>query len=447
MAEKKAPGKARRMTHMKVLAIAFLLAIFYIGSATFPSTVTNISHMDPTHGLAAIYDAQNKINKDYSDMLDFKHSNFKNKASYINMNGLMARLMGQRYINERVKLNNGHLGAASMSSAKQAIGAEIEVKVSHKKNREIPAVLQMAKLNESQNDKGKVLLFVMAPNQNPKYEDVLPTGYAEGFNRNADNLLDGLSGNGVPFLDLREEMKNDGIGHSEAFFVTDHHWKPETGFWAYAKTIAYLETASAIEPVNPVLTDINEFDIDVYKDVYLGSSGKRTGRYFAGLDDFSVITPKFKTDMSLEIPSSSISRQGGFAEVAYSHRDITIDFFNTSIYSIYGHGNRDLMLWRNDAAPIDLKVLALGDSFSNVYFTFFPLVFTTFDQMDLRQCEEGFDFLEYYSAFDPDIVIIQVNASSISNPNTTYDFFNDLQDEGATPGSFGEDDSIGDLME
>ena len=401
-----------KITHFKVLAVLFIIAIFYVGSATFPSTIKTVGRY-LTDDRADFLSTKEKINVSYRKMLDFEHSNFKNKGSYVNLNGLMAHIMGQRYMNKRVKLDNGHLTYI------------------FKKRNATRSAAQMTKLYNKQKEKGKDFLFVLAPIQVPKYEDLLPAGYTDYSNQNADDLLGMLDENGVPTLDLREAMRNDGIDHSNAFFVTDHHWKMETGFWAYTKIIERLEEAGEMDPIASMYTDLDEYEIEVYKDYFLGSHGKRTGSYFAGVDDFSIINPKFETDMSLEISSIGLNKQGRFADLSFDYSKLRLDYFSSNPYGAFSYGNRDMKNYRNSRAPVDLKIMTIGDSFSRVPFAFLTLVFGTCDQLDMRHYKG--DFEEYYSKYDPDVVIVLINPSQIPGKSLTYDYFNDLQNTDTVP--------------
>ena len=396
--------RIKRINCKKVVAAGFLLAIFYIGSATLPSTAKSIAGFfkGEQNGILAL--AAN-IDDQYRNMLGFSDYNLRNKGFYINLNGLMARTMGQRYMNERIKLDNGHL---------TYLGGKRDTTL---------AAVQLKKLHDKQAENGKSFLFVLAPYQIPKYEVIIPAGYEDYRNQNADNLLVVLKEEGIPVLDLREEMYIDGIGHSEAFFVTDHHWKPETGFWAYMKIIQTLENATMIDPIDSFYTDITEYNIEVYDEFCLGSHGKRTGRYYAGIDDIEIITPGFDSDISISIPSKELNIRGELSETAFNWDRLEKDFFSANPYATYNHGRSDLKEYRNESAPADLKVLTIGDSFALVPFTFLPLVFSACNQLDMRLFEG--DFLEYYSGFDPDIIIVLVNPSQVAGDNTTYDFFND----------------------
>ena len=391
------------ISYKHVLAVILLAAIFYTASATLPLTLEQIGSYFRKSGKAAKPAITTQIGDSYLNMLDFDGNMLLNKGSYLNLNGLLARFMGQRFMNERVKLDNGHLAL---------LNARCDVTLPAKK---------VTQLCESQRERGGQFLFVIAPSQFPKYENILPAGFDDYTNLNADDLAGMLRANGVPVLDLRDALHEEGISHTDAFFVTDHHWTPETGFWAYTKVIEYFAGLGVIDVLESKYTDISEFNIEIFKNWFLGSSGRRTGIYYAGVDDFEIITPKFATDgMSVEIPGKNISKQGNFADVAYNMSENRLDYFRCSPYSAYGNSDSGSKSYRNNSAPVDLKVLSIGDSLTNVPFTFLPLVFTTCDELDMRYYTG--DFQEYYRDYNPDIIIIMVGAASPVQPNTTYNF-------------------------
>lgn len=285
------------------------------------------------------------------------------------------------------------------------------------------AVKQLTKLYQKQCDKGKYFLFVLAPVQISSNEDLLPEKYKnlDFTHDNADQLLLGLESGGVPVLDLREEMVLDGMSHSDSFFLTDHHWKPETGFWAYTKIIERLVSMGAISEVEEKYVDVNEFHVTTYENWFLGSSGKRTGKYYAGVDNFSVITPRFDTLLSVSIPSIKLEKSGTFAETALSTESPNLNYFSSNPYGIYGHGDKGFISYRNEQASGDRRILSIGDSYSNASFCFLPLVFGECDQIDCRHYKDN--FADYFDVYQPDIVIVLVGAQGVKSKNVTYDFF------------------------
>jgi len=400
----------KRISAKKIVAIVFLATLLVIAAFMTPSTLMSISTIINSED-KDFSTSINEINALYRYMLEFKGSFPTDKGAYINLNGFMARVIGQRYVNDRVKLYNGHL--TNINVARNPVNAGI----------------QMTKLNDHQVEKGKYFLFVITPSQLPKYENIMPAGYTDYSHANADNLLEILKNNNVPFLDLREELDKDGISYSDAFYVTDHHWKPEIGFWAYTKIVDFLVDNKMMGQIDPMYTDFNKYNIELYKDFFLGSSGKRTGSYYAGVDDFGIVVPKddnWGKDVVLEIPSIGVLVKESFKDVIFDHRDFedSPDYFIANPYGRYGYGDKDHKNYFNAASPLDQRILAIGDSYSISTFSYLSLVANRLDCLDMRYFK--YNFAEYYYDYDPDIIIVLVNGGSGTvSDNTTYDFFGD----------------------
>lgn len=333
-----------------------------------------------------------------------------NKGSYINLNGAMARLLRQPEMNNRLTMTNGHLTTIPEESPDpDAIRQAAE---------------RIIRFHDTHTANGGNFLFVMVPNQTSKYENHLPAGYQDKVNGPADTFLSHLQEAGVPYLDLREELQKDGISITDAYYNTDHHWTPQTGFWAYGKIVDKLAQMDAIAPVDPFYTDLANYRLETYENTFLGSSGKRTGKYYAGLDDSIFIYPNFETDISVTIPSREIAIQGPFEEVAY-HQQLEYnfenpDFFNVGSYSFYGWNDNPITHWRNEQAPDQSKFLLIGESFGNVPFSFMSLCLGISDELDVRYFEE--DFSEYYYDYMPDTVVLEFNSGAIISEFTEYSY-------------------------
>jgi hypothetical protein len=409
---KKLPNKIKQINHIHILASIFILVLLIVGIAAFIPASGNVAAFIESLPTDIVYNMgqfEFTMDNDYLDMLEFRGLPLVNKGSYINLNGLMARIMGQRFMNEQIRLNNGHLTTYNHGVV-QNIGL---------------AAMQITRLYDYQSERGKDFLFVLAPFQVPMHEDIMPTGFKCFSHQASNDLIYLLQSNNVPVLDLREEMVRDNISQSEAFFKTDHHWRPEIGFWAYVKIVENMVQSGLIDPINRRYTDIGEFNVDIYENWFLGSGGKRTGIYFTGVDDFSIIAPKFETYISVNIPSIQFNESGDFSSVVLDYDANRLDFFSANPYDVYGHSDRGFEQYRNDFAPADLRILCIGDSFSNVPFPFLSLVAKECDILDMRQFVGV--FWEYINEFDPDIIIILVYADGLDEENTTYDFFGDLQ--------------------
>lgn len=402
--------KLKSLNSSHILAILFLLFTVCVGIGALPQLLENTkTAVQNRYSLNEFIDA---IDEQYYDVLSIEKGTplLRNKGTYINLNGLMARVLGQPLMNERIKLSNGHLTPVPPVYKDEDVEAAAEnLKALHK---------QLSK-------DGKRFLFVVAPLQVSPEETGLPNGYTDTENDSANYLLRLLEESGVPYLDLRDCMEEDGIAYSDAFFVTDHHWRPETGFWAYTRILEKLQEIGTVEQISEFYTSKENYEFRIYEDSFLGSSGKRTGRYYAGVDDFCVIAPKFETNISVTIEEPEVDLQGPYEEVSYKgDMDAYLsdpDYFSDNPYGRYGWGDTPLTQWRNENAPEDKSVMLIGDSFGNVPFSLMPLYFSSCDELDMRYFTG--DFQAHYEDCDPDTVVLLVNVDQIEGEIVTYPYF------------------------
>lgn len=156
------------------------------------------------------------------------------------------------------------------------------------------------------------------------------------------------------------------------------------------------------------------------KDCYLGSQGKRTGKYFAGLDDFTLIRPSFDTDYVFTVPSLSIKKSGSFYDAFIFEEYLkNINIYETDMDCSYTGNNYPLSIAYNKQNHSDKKILLIRDSFSRVIAPFLAGVCEELHIIDLRTFEDSVS--QYAKENDIDIVIVLYNPSSVENP-LLYEF-------------------------
>lgn len=403
--------KAQKLRPAHLLAAAFLLYIGFV--ALYPLEPLKNDTKSLLKGELSVSAYMERIDEMYDGMLSTEQDQplLQNKGTYINLNGAMAKLLGQPMMNERVKLKNGHLTSV--------------VSWRHSQENIEYTAQNIASLARTQEKNGGQFLFVLAPSQISKYEDLLPEGYTDTMNDTSDTLLSLLDQNGVAYLDLREALHKDQISNADAFFVTDHHWRPQTGFWAYTKILSALEESGAIASVDGFYADSSHYDFVTYPNTFLGSSGKRTGICYAGVDDSIFIQPQFDTEITLTVPDRELELTGRYEEVCYNSEDTlnpdNPDYFQFNAYGLYGWGDNSLNRWRNENAPDNSKVMLIGDSFGNIPFSLMSIYFSDCDELDMRYYSE--DFQRHYQDFQPDIVILEATLDQAVAENTCYSFF------------------------
>lgn len=400
----------RKLRPAHALSVLFLGYVLWVSLAALPEFLYHF-------GGAFYWETGYKhfietVDQQYEGMLTSDNSEpfLQSKGTYINFNGLLARALGQPMTNDRVLLKNGHL---SHVVSRQPDPEEIRLTAQN-----------IARFHDLQTGSGGSFLFVMAPSQISKYEDLLPVGYEDNTNATADALLALLEEAGVPYLDLREEMQAEGISVTEAFYTTDHHWKPQTGLWAFGKILEKLENTGAIATVDPAYTDPGNYSFEIHENTFLGSSGKRTGIYYAGLDDSIFLRPDFETDITLRIPERELEIRGRYEDVAYNteafHNYEDPNFYLENSYGLYGWGDTKITHWRSATAPEPGRVLMIGESFGNIPFSLLGTYFASCDELDMRSYDGN--FAAYYADFAPDTVILEVNVDMSISDITTFPY-------------------------
>lgn len=245
---------------------------------------------------------------------------------------------------------------------------------------------------------GSSLLYVMAPNKMSLSQS--------GDNPVADNLRDFaglLEGRDIPVLDLKERMAVQGIAMEDAFFRTDHHWLPQTGLWAAGETAAILGLrGEVLMPEN--------YSIQTYPDLFLGSEGKKVGRFFTplGLDDFSVITPDFET--RLTVSDYTGTRAGTFSDTLLVEKNLhTEDPYLANPYVVYTGGDYPLQTIQNHRADDGESVLVIRDSYACAVTPFLALAAGEVHTVDVRYwsgTEAADTVLEYIEVLQPDHVVV-----------------------------------------
>lgn len=323
-------------------------------------------------------------------------NNFIGQFDFVNLNGLMAKLLGEREINDVIKLENGYLCETSPFFPEEEVEANTDNIIAFKDYLE-------------QN--GVTFIYAITPNTSAKYDPQIPDGYIDHGNDNLDRIADYLTQGGVNVLDLREELYKDGINAYDMMYKTDHHWNTRMGFYAYQKLCDILEVKLECE-IDPKARNIDNYEIETYKEWHLGSRGQRTGKYFGGIDDFELFIPKFDTHLM----SADGEREGEYIGMLIDTapleaKDITYmreDINNRSIYDRVLERSQDDYINLNSYN--DKRILMITDSFGKAVCPFMDISFGDV-KWEYGPVDEH-DFDDYM----PDAVIMMYDSSDSFEP-------------------------------
>lgn len=224
----------------------------------------------------------------------------------------------------------------------------------------------LARLNAFAQSQGAQFFYVQAPIKASPTEDLMGLHIRDHANENGDQLLAMLKADGIDYLDLRPilgEGKTPQEYH-QMFFRTDHHWLPQTAVHAAYIVGEKLKIDYGIE-VDLEQLSLEKYDIDVKKEFFLGSSGRKLTLACTKPDDFPVLHPKADTHFFLNW-YGSYDKQEGPLEISYDPHQIAIkDMYVLSPYSMYGHGDQPLYSLENLNLSHfkNQKVMVFKDSF------------------------------------------------------------------------------------
>lgn len=402
--------------------IVFVFAVLFIGFGMGKVFFTTMS--DEAVNLAKNL-KHGKIGyfSEFTDIIDDKSSTTLNyHDNLIDINSFKERVMGTRIIEKD-----------SITIAKTDDGNLVEIKKSGRamSQKDVAQTIEkISELRDVANENGAEFLYCAAPRK--EY-------FAEGFPENTtncikedfDTLISELEKSDVPYLDASKVLQESGIPNDKLYFNTDHHWRPYTGFVAASSICEELNRRYGFE-YNKDYADINNYNIETYDNLFLGSHGKKTGRFFTplGADEFDLITPKFETSYIQEQPfkKDKARTEGSFDETVIFKKFLEKDYYSMNTYVVYSGGDIKLQIMKNQLNPDGKKILLVRDSFACITAPFLSLQTSELHLCDMRNFNKSagkkVNVEEYIKEISPDYVILLYSGISTANASDDrYDFF------------------------
>ena len=315
---------------------------------------------------------------------------------FININGFYQGVMQRDYIydvdpqNDTIRTGNGKVVSVSSTASK-------------KKMRK--AAAELKKTQDWLSERGIASLYVQAPSKTCFSEEDLMPGISNKTYDKLEFFVKELDKQNVTYVDAREWIKDNG---ADGFYKTDHHWTTETAFDVAVSTGKLLNEDYGFNISKEVL-DPSNYDFDKHRDAFLGAEGRRTGRYYVGLDDFTVITPAFDTDFHAGIDSSETGhseRDGSFEETVMDMEKDTEHYsFDDSAYYTYWGGDYGRAETINNNVDDDSSVIIFKDSYGIPVTAFMTNMFHRVNVIDKRYYESTETLKELIEETDPDLVM------------------------------------------
>ncbi len=284
------------------------------------------------------------------------------------------------------------------------------------------------------DNQGIDFLYVNCPTKVDEAKTELPDYAVEFSNENADALLSALSERNVDTLDLRDNIKEEGINQCDLYYITDTHWTTEAGLWASEIIAKRLNEEYGFE-YDMTYFDRASYSFETYPEYFLGGEGRKITLANCSLEDFTTIFPRYDTNYHVVIPTRTFDKTGDYKDVFFAEQNFK-DIANFTeadwlerldTYHCIGVRNwantqiENLNSTNNDGK----KILLIRDSFG--------VHLTTYLSADIQYLDviNPIDFTgsleSYIKQTKPDMVIMIESEYHIipidwSNHNSIFDF-------------------------
>lgn len=265
------------------------------------------------------------------------------------------------------------------------------------------------------------MIYAVAPSKVNKYQEpILSPMYRDNSNDNLDANVKAARESGIVTLDFREMIQEENLEYLPLFFKTDHHWKPQTGLWAAEKLGDYLNQSYQFQ-IDTNLLQLSSYHQKIYKNQFLGSTGRKVTLAKAQAEDIVILTPEFETSLSI-----NGDMEGNFENTVINYDVLSrIDYYNSNPYTAYGD-DVPLLEIHNQNFSDGKKILMIKDSFGNVVVPFLALGTEYVSAIDLRHFTGS--LRSYIKEYQPDVVIVlysgvgEIDEKAYASHTSSWDF-------------------------
>lgn len=287
------------------------------------------------------------------------------------------------------------------------------------------AVLAMKKLKE---DIAVPIFCILPPNKNTQEKASLPNGVLDYSVLNENELYDRLSNIGIKTLSLSREYIKEKKSEKETFYMTDTHWRNETAFWAYQRSLKFLEKEMFVKFHNADKSNsLKNYKLEKFKGIYIGSMGKRVGKeYIEQKDDYTLIIPKFDTkytyikyDENYKVKSE---KKGSFEEVFVNRWVISDKNEYTDKYITMMDYGAPYEVIVNDKIDAGVSLVIIRDSFAMPFSAYLASNVKHIYMFDTRYENIRRTLRKKIEEVSPDAVLLLCNSSSAYYFDDMFEF-------------------------
>ena len=287
---------------------------------------------------------------------------------------------------------------------------------SAKTSMPLECIEQIRELKDYLETRGIQFLYLIPPGreclESPASLDPLEIYKQSSSYAERQRMIEFFEDNNINYFDVFREFSNNAPSLKDWFYRTDHHWKIERVFEMMPSLADNIrDTLHLGWPNGKDIFNKDRFREVQYPQFFIGSIGRRDGRFFVPPDDLIFYLPTFDTDYSINImlwDGNQASIRGNFEETLF-HRDYVEPKspYGTNRYLYYVYCDKDysLQLITNNNAK-EGRVLILKDSMGIPISTFLSVLSHEIIMVDLRYQKGVGNLYEVIEKYQPDIVLV-----------------------------------------
>ena len=270
------------------------------------------------------------------------------------------------------------------------------------------ALNSIKKLNEYSKKNKINFIYVILPGK-PLYDEELTNKNIPCFrNKTADNFTKKLKENNIDYIDLRENIRKSKDNPYDWFYKTDHHWNSDAGLEA-ARLITNTLNNKYKMKLNSENLKPNKFERKVYKNHWLGETGKKLYASPLEKEDFITNIPNYKTNLIFQDEEKKERKKGDFSILLNEDRLKDDNIFRDGslyyYYSIYNSTIYNIENLNNKKG----NILYIKDSYSSVVIPFLALTSSKITAWDPRSGSNLYNYLNTHNKYDTIIVAYTIS--------------------------------------
>ncbi len=391
----------------KYFLICFVL--LFLGICGFLSG-SNLAQSDKTEKNEQarpqnIIEENANLKKKMSDFENLFSDNFVGKMYFVEKYGALQKVLQKTMVDDPVPQRRIYAGDKGMLYY-----------IIPEKNVNDEAVMAMKNLKA---DVGVPVFCILPPNKNNDEFGSLPRGVLDYSVMNETELFDRLTNLGIKTLSLSREYQKEHRAEKDTFYMTDTHWKNETAFWAYQKSLKFLEKEMFVKFHNADKADnLKNYRLEKFKNVYIGSMGKRAGKDYIGQkDDYTLILPKFDTKYTYKKCDENYKvtreKQGNFEEVFVNRWVLNDQNEYMDRYITMMDYGAPYEVITNEKIKQGVRLAIIRDSFAMPFSAYLSSNVQNIYMFDTRYENIRITLREKIAEIAPDAILLVCNASSM----------------------------------